>query len=494
MLLTLVRQARRRLICNDLLAQAVNAICAALCAFILLLLLGTQVLAWQWALLLPISALAFGLYRVWRLLPAPYSVAQLIDSRLSLADTLSTALFFSHPSRRIQVSEAVLRWQYEQAEELSKSADVRRAIPYRVPRAAYALGGLFLVAGSLFALRYGLSRRLDLKPPLARIINQSLGGSAPAEEAKAHKKNGSKAPALKNEMGMPLSDQDQKASDLDPAGDKALDKSEIPDVDNSRSAQAQSNGKTKGDEGDRISEEQEGQSEQAQASNGDSSGDGQQGPNKPGDKQQSAANQPQNGGSGDQSSLMQKFKDAMQNLLSKMKQQPQSGSKQQTSEMAQNGRQGKQQQGTGKQKGNQGQKQQNGGQDADSQEGEPGDDAQSSQNSQAKGSGQSEDQQANKQPGSGIGKQDGSKDLKLAEQMAAMGKISEIIGKRAASVSGEATVEVQNTSQQLSTRYEGRRAVHSDAGGEISRDEVPVALQAYVQQYFEQVRKAPARK
>ena len=115
-------------------------------------------------------------------------------------------------------------------------------------------------------------------------------------------------------------------------------------------------------------------------------------------------------------------------------------------------------------------------------------------NAMGRGSGQSSDQQASKQPGSGMGQQDGNKDVKLAEQMAAMGKISEIIGKRSANVSGEVTMEVQSTQQQLQTPYSRRNATHSDAGGEISRDEVPVSLQPYVQQYFEQVRKSTPAK
>jgi hypothetical protein len=78
---------------------------------------------------------------------------------------------------------------------------------------------------------------------------------------------------------------------------------------------------------------------------------------------------------------------------------------------------------------------------------------------------------------------------KLAAQLAAMGKISEIIGKRSADVTGEVTVEVQNGNQQLRTPYAQRAVHHAQAGGEISRDEVPVALQDYVQQYFEELRK-----
>ena len=57
---------------------------------------------------------------------------------------------------------------------------------------------------------------------------------------------------------------------------------------------------------------------------------------------------------------------------------------------------------------------------------------------------------------------------------------------------GEATVEVQTTSQQLRTPYAQKAAQHTQGGAEISRDEVPVALQPYVQQYFEQVRKQAA--
>ena len=34
----------------------------------------------------------------------------------------------------------------------------------------------------------------------------------------------------------------------------------------------------------------------------------------------------------------------------------------------------------------------------------------------------------------------------------------------------------------------------SQAGAEINRDEIPVALQPYVQQYFDQLRKQPVKK
>ena len=91
---------------------------------------------------------------------------------------------------------------------------------------------------------------------------------------------------------------------------------------------------------------------------------------------------------------------------------------------------------------------------------------------------------------SGIGKEDGDKSAREAEQLAAMGKLSEIIGKRSQNMAGEIMIEVQsNRDQQLKTAYTGRQGQHAEAGGEISRDEVPLIYQQYVQQYFEQVRK-----
>src|SRR5258706_10898248 len=52
----LVRHARRRAFQNALLAQGANAVSVALGAFILLLLVGTQILEWQVALFLPPAA------------------------------------------------------------------------------------------------------------------------------------------------------------------------------------------------------------------------------------------------------------------------------------------------------------------------------------------------------------------------------------------------------------------------------------------------------
>ncbi|MBV9442577.1 MAG: hypothetical protein JO217_07760, partial [Acidobacteriaceae bacterium] len=70
-----------------------------------------------------------------------------------------------------------------------------------------------------------------------------------------------------------------------------------------------------------------------------------------------------------------------------------------------------------------------------------------------------------------------------------IGKLAEIIGKRSASVTGEMMVEASPGKQQLKTEYSQRLGHHADLGGEINRDEIPLADQQYIREYMELVRK-----
>jgi hypothetical protein len=92
---------------------------------------------------------------------------------------------------------------------------------------------------------------------------------------------------------------------------------------------------------------------------------------------------------------------------------------------------------------------------------------------------------------SGMGSQDGEKAIREAQQLAAMGKLSEILGKRAQQVTGEMSVEVSSGKQQLKTQWSERKALHADTGAETNRNEIPLAYQSYIQRYFEEVRKTP---
>src|SRR5690242_19914695 len=88
-------RARRRLFWNEVLAQGTCALSVGLGAVVLLLVLGTQVLDWRWLIALPALTLGIGIYRTSRRIPGLYPAAQLIDKRLNLADSISTALYFA---------------------------------------------------------------------------------------------------------------------------------------------------------------------------------------------------------------------------------------------------------------------------------------------------------------------------------------------------------------------------------------------------------------
>lgn len=484
-MLALVRRARRRLLQNELIAQLANASSAALATFILLLLLGTEILNWQFVFLIPALALGAGVWIARRRVPNAYRTAQRIDQRLGLADTLSTALYFRESGTK--ASSEIVRLQAAEAERVAALVDLQRAIPFTMPRAVYAMAALFVVAGSLFALRYGVTRRLDLKAPLASILHESFGSEPKTEQAK------NKMPKVPRPDVAPDSDlsasEEQQIRGVDPNGnnDSQQQANETEQQLGKADSKNADKGSTKSNDESAQAEtdQQDAGNEDRPGNDGDNANSGQQGKQQEG-KQGSQKQDPNN--SGDNNSLMSKVKDAVQNLLSRMKpQQNQSGGQQQSGE--QKGQQGKGQPNGSKQQSAKNGQQQQGDQQSEGQDGQSGEQAQNSQEQQGKGQGNSDSKQASKQPGSGVGSQDGDKRLKEAEQLAAMGKISEIIGKRSQTLTGETTVEVQQTSQQLRTQYTNRTAQHTQGGAEINRDEVPVALQSYVESYFEQVRK-----
>ena len=486
-MLALVRRARRRLFYNELFAQGANASSAALLAFILLLLLGTEILAWQFAVLLPLGAGAAGLYLARRRLATPYATAQKIDRRLRLADALSTAFYFNDPEHAAKATPTIVRAHSDVAERIAQSVDVRRAIPFRAPRTIYAMAALFLVAGSLFALRYGISHRLDLKQPLASMLHQTFGMDPVQQAKKAQQKKQAK-PDFAPDGDLASAEQRQERAGEPMEGP---DQSEINEGVPGKMDSKSEAGKKTPDGSQQAADQQEASAEDRSSEEGDSQGSGQQSDKqdgKEGNSKQDSNN------SGDNNSLMSKMKDAVQNLLSRMKpQQNQSGGQQQSGEQQGQQQNKGQQQGSKQQSAKNGQ-QQDGSQQSEGQEGQQGEQSQNAQDQQGKGTGNSDSKQASKQPGSGVGSQDGEKRLKAAEQLAAMGKISEIIGKRSQTISGETTVEVQSTQQTLRTQYSKQAVQHTQAGSEIGRDEIPVALQSYVEQYFEAVRKAAPKK
>lgn len=476
-MLEVVRRARRRILHNELLCQGANSLSAALIAVILLLITGTQILSWYWALLLPAAAIVFALYQVRKRLPSLYVTAQTVDRRLEFNDTLSTAIFFDSADSAQRASPDLRRLQFAQAEGLAGKVDLRRAVPYTIPQTAYVAAALLLVASSVFALRYGLTDRLDLKQPLARILQQSFGWGSPEQKAQLDTRKNADKGASDDALTSSEEGDPNVASESTPQPDDSAENfNTSPDSKNASKAdkngQNQMQQDSAADQEDKA-EDSNAEGKQDSASNPKS---GQQKGNEAQSKGNQASNSPQNG-----QSLLSKMKEAMQNLMSSLQQQPSQNAGNQTA------KNGKNQQNESKQQGAKGEKK-SGAQSEDSQEQQAAD-GQEAQDAQGQATEKADSALNNKQPGSGAGSRDGSKDVKLAEQLAAMGKITEIIGKRSQNVTGEATIDVKNTSQQLRTAYQDRSAEHAQSGAEINRDEIPVALESYVAQYFERVRK-----
>src|ERR1035438_3413509 len=306
----LVRKARRRVLGNQLFAQGANAGSAALGAFILLLLFGSQTLSWWVALAIPVAAVSFGIFRVKRQMPSRYAVAQLVDGRLGLADHLSTALYFSEVDPGAQVGPDVRRAQFEEAARLAQTVEVRRAVPYTVPRAVYLMAGLALVAGSLVALRYGLSRRLALRQPLASFLPESPTGGKLVHRAGNERRRSRQTPETPDDGSTP-SNQDRQSPGQDPnqefqaPGESATDA--IAGMD-AKSVPMQKPGERNDTE--MASDDADSEGEGANDKNGEEGQDGQQGGKSAQSGKPRNGEKREAGNAAESSSLMSKLKDA----------------------------------------------------------------------------------------------------------------------------------------------------------------------------------------
>ena len=494
-LLDLIRRGRRRQLAHLLIHAASFAAVIAIGGAILLLIVGAQILSWSWLAVLFIAGLGAGAYRLRDSLHTPYEIAQSIDRRLGLKDTLSTAFYFGERPDDHTAPRDFIQAQRNQAEDVARSADIERGMPFLLPRSAYINLALVAVALGMFGLRYGIKRSLDLGSPLVRINLDGFFGSSKIADARERGKHpgagdGRDSDAAKDPW-------DSKTSDLDPATDAALQSAEDPNANNGNtapdgSAKADAKATQELPEGDNpLDSGEKGDSslasdQSANATPGSDSKSGQQNGSK------DAKDSSQSGSSSENASLAGKLRDAISNLLAKMKpQSKQGGGKPNDSSQSANAKsqQGDKQEGAPKSPG-----QEQADASANSQSEGEQQQGGTQQAAQGKSDGRSNNQPNSPDGKSGIGKQDGDKAAREAAELAAMGKLSELIGKRAANITGEVMVEVSPGKQQLKTQYSDRNGAHGEAGGEINRDEVPLAYQQYVQQYFAQMRKQPAGK
>jgi hypothetical protein len=475
----LIRRARRRFLLNETLAQFAFAAAVFVAGFVLMLIFGTRYLEWWTLGIFAAAGIAIGSYRVYQRTPGAYSTAIQLDENAHLHDALSTALYFSNHRAD---SEDYQQSQRKQAEGAAGDVHLEQAVPFLIPRSLYAMAALCLLAAGLVAVRYGIGHGLDLRAPLTQLLfeDESIRDAKKAQSLYPKSKTWmDEAQSLLSKLGMAPNPNEPVPGDEDTL-DKAIEQALQNPADAAKAekggGQGGKTGQTKAGEastdspnGDPIDNGEQA-SDQQNSQEGASAKEGQQGSKSSG----------KNGSPSSKESLLSRLKDAVSNMLSKSEKED-SSSSQKNQQSAKN-------ETPSGQKGQAGKGAQEKGESQSDAEGQPDSDAQSGQ--QAQGRLNSPANQTPAQGGSGIGNQDGSKEIKAAAQLKAMGKISEIIGQRAATVSGETSVEVQSGNQKLHTDYSNTSAAHGETDGDVTRDEIPLALQAYVQQYFAQVRKA----
>jgi hypothetical protein len=103
--------------------------------------------------------------------------------------------------------------------------------------------------------------------------------------------------------------------------------------------------------------------------------------------------------------------------------------------------------------------------------------------------GDGQDQSGEGPPTASSGDNEGNKDLADDPQVAeAMGRLEELYIRRAEDIRGEVMIETETAKQSARTPYQPKAAGHQDLGGTVSRDAIPLAYQAYIKSYFENLR------
>jgi hypothetical protein len=471
----LLAQARGRELAHAALDKGALALTIVLGGAVVLLLAGTDILNWYWLALLAVASLGAGAYRLRQSLSSRYVLAQRIDHKLELADALSTALYFSEHPRPDRAS--VCERQLRDAETVAAQVDVKRALPFRRSRYLAPAAALAAIAFGLFGVRYLVLGRLDLKASLVGAVYDNFFSRKSAEARNQLPKRAKLDPQTGNpNQDTPSLEADRQPDDLLDS-DQASDASDAS-ADNSKSASKEGSQK-KGDSSSADKGKQDESGKEKSAADQDAK-DAKEGSDNKGANPNDAKQNGKSSSGQKNEGMLDKMKNALSDLADKIKQAaegskgeqspPQtSAEKHEDAEKSQQSKDMKSEASSdGQQQGQQGQDQQSS-------------DAKSDQKASQQAKGQDSK--------SGIGAQDGEKALKEAEQLQAMGKISEILGKRSAAVSGEVMVEVGSSKQQLKTPWAQQQANHTGAGGEIHRDEIPLTEQPFVERYFEEIRK-----
>jgi hypothetical protein len=482
----LIQSAHRRSLTILGIEQAALAATLVFAGSTLVLITGTQLLNWYWIGILALIGIAAAAYRVLRRIPSVYDTAQLLDRRLALHDTISTAW---HLSRNPELASTEAgQFQLTQAEKAAYEVSAVAALPFRFKRSWALPLALAAVACALFTVRYFVQRDLDFTRSLLPLHRNELTGNRGNRAVNGHGAPGNflnhdadgaaqpNSSALNSRMGDVAGADDPEATTADARTSAA----ELPRQ-NTADDNSANSGNQDPENGDSTSGEQSSPASKRSADQGASASD-QSTPQRP-----IAADEKNNG-----NSLMNRMKDAVSSLVAKMR--PSEGSEQRSAQQsarsasASDREQTQSESAPSRNQTSAPQSSQSAKTDSKtSQQGQATEVAQSSESRTASRSESSGHDQAK----SGIGRQDGEKKLKAAEEEKAIGKLAEIIGKRSRDISGDMMVEAPSGKEQLRTAYSGKLAEHSDTGGEINSDEIPVELQQYVRDYMERIHRQP---
>jgi len=441
----LLAKARQRSFQHLLLQQFTRAAAVTLACGIIILLAGTQYLSVLWLLLVAAVTLGAAVYIAVRKRPSAYRVAQRIDAKLKLADTLSTAAHFIETPDAADAS--LLESQRLQAERLAESVDLKQALPLTRPRAFYPALALALGLAGVLLMRYAVLGSINPRASLVASAYDNVFG-APQEQPKLQgSKDGGEQPGDGRDQDKDTSKNNDFAGDPSANFDPATPESPKDQAKQEEKKEQGNNPDAKGNNFNKDAPSDDKKDGTKEAAGG---------------KQSDKADQ--------EPSLLNKVKDALNQMMNKMKSSPKDSDKNQKSDPTQSEQQAAQE----------GQSQQK-GDSKESKEGKQSNNAQDGNNSAQ--------MKSSKDTQSGMGSQEGDKTAKQAEALKAMGKISELLGKRAENVKGAVMVEVGSTKQQLKTPLGQSESTHAEAGSEIHRDEVPPIYEQFVEQYFDKIRK-----
>ena len=437
--------------------------------------------------------LGIGAYRVYRRMPDSYSTAVRLDANAQLHDALSTALYYSGSDLPAHAagSASFRASQRQQAEAAASGVQLEQAVPFVVPRALYAMAALCVLASALVAIRYGIGHGLDLRAPITQLFfeDHAVHDAKKAQSTypKSQKAWMQEAQSLLSKLGVKQDPEKPLPGDEDALSKAIEDALQSPADPNAQAQQGdkggsagkngqqakggdpQSDAKQSGDpldNGDQQAKENQQEGEGSSPKSGESN---------------SKSTSAKNGTPSNHESLLSRLKDAVSSMLSK------SDKSQDGQQSQKNQQQAKNDQQSGKGQAGKGAQQQGEASQADAQDGQP-DDSQNGQ--QAQGKLNSPDKQVavtgrerhwesgRQQRDEGRGAIEGDGEDQRDHRPARGDSVGRDVGR-----GGIRSAEVH-------TDYSTTNAAHAQTDGDVTRDEIPLALQSYVQQYFAEVRKA----